>query len=127
MVDLLMVLLLFLIMAYSTDPPLLATEASFQLPVSHATGPVQPAARLEIAQGGIYFNGHRATGTQWYLDNEDSLIREVYDMLLQSGSTTLQLVVDAGAPYALVRKAIFTAQQAGVSELSLIAASRSSL
>jgi biopolymer transport protein ExbD len=127
MVDVLTVLLLFLLRAYSTDPPTTSKDPQFALPMSAAISPVDPAHSIEITGDGIYINGGRRTGTQWYLDHDEDLVREIYTVLLKTPPQRLILRADKRTPYRLVRKVLFTAQQAGFSDITLVAASRSSL
>ncbi len=58
---------------------------------------------------------------------QQRLERELYDYLLQNPSQRLQLRMDEDVPYRLVRKVIFTAQQAGIENLTLVGVSRSSM
>lgn len=127
MVDVLTVLLLFLLRAYSTDPPTTSKDPQFELPTSAGLEPVDPSRSIEITRDGIYMDGNRTTGTQWYLDHDEDLVREIYTALLQTPQERLLVRADGRTPYRLVRKILFTAQQAGFSDITLVAASRSSL
>ena len=127
MVDVLTVLLLFLLRAYSTDPPVSSEHPEFQLPTSTSEDPVDPARAIEITQDGIYMDGNRKTSTQWYLEHDEDLVREIYTSLQQSPGEHLLVRADQLTPYRLVRKVLFTAQQAGFSHITLVAQSRSSL
>ncbi|MEE2751422.1 MAG: biopolymer transporter ExbD [Myxococcota bacterium] len=127
MVDVLTVLLLFLLRAYSTDPPASSEDPGFELPTSASLDPVDPARTIEITQDGIYMDGNRRTSTQWYLEHSEDLVREIYTALQQSPHERLLVRADRETPYRLVRKVLFTAQQAGFSDITLVAQSRSSL
>ena len=127
MVDLLTLLLVFLLLSWSADAPVQAGGRAFDLPASiataHATAPVQ----VDITTDAFFIEGVRATGTAYYLNQEDDLIPELYDPLLQLGRPRLQIRAEASTPYRLVRKVLFTARNAGVEEIQIVARSRSSL
>lgn len=127
MVDVLTVLLLFLLRAYSTDPPISSEDPGFELPTSASLDPVDPSRSIEITQSGIYMDGNRRTSTQWYLEHDEDLVREIYTALQQSPQERLLVRADRETPYRLVRKVLFTAQQAGFNDITLVAQSRSSL
>ncbi|MCB9759637.1 MAG: biopolymer transporter ExbD [Alphaproteobacteria bacterium] len=126
-VDLLTILLVFLLKSYSTDPPVRPDDPSFALPDSVAEQPADHALRLEVTDEALFLGGARTAGARYYVEQDDALIRELYDALLRAAPGRLQIVADEDVPYVLIRKILFTAQQAGVSDLTIVAASRSSL
>ena len=126
MVDLLTILLVFLLKSWSTDPPVRPDDASFALPSSTSDSPVSSVRSLDLTERGLFLSGIRIAGSKYYLEGDDELVNELYDVLLGSPGA-LQVRVDEDVPYVLVRKVLFTAQEAGVRDLTLVAASRSSL
>jgi biopolymer transport protein ExbD len=126
MVDLLTILLVFLLKSWSTDPPVRPDDASFNLAGTTSEEPVSSVRALDVTEKGLFLSGVRIAGTRYYLEHDAELVAELYDPLLASPGR-LQVRVDADVPYALVRKVLFTAQEAGVQDLTLVAASRSSL
>lgn len=126
MVDMLTILLVFLLKSWSTDPPVRADDPSFELPTSTSEIPVKSAVEIDVTDDGIYIEGIRLTGTRFYVDQDDTLIREVHDVLAMNPSP-VQVRMDEDAPYVLLRKLLFTAQQAGVEDVTVVAVSRSSL
>ena len=126
MVDMLTILLVFLLKSWSTDPPVRADDASFELPTSTSEEPVAAPTAVDITDAGIYLEGIRVTGTRYYVEQDDTLIRELHDVLAMNPGP-VQVRMDADAPYVLLRKLLFTAQQAGVEDVTVVAVSRSSL
>ncbi len=126
MVDMMTILLVFLLKSYATDPPIHSADPDFRLPTSVAEEVVRRATEIDLTREAIYINGVRTAGTRYYLDHDEDRIREVYDLLLRLPGPIL-IRADERTPYALIRKLIFTAQEAGVEQVTLVAVSRSSL
>jgi len=127
MVDMLTLLLLFLLQAYSTDPPTNSRSESFALPSTSSTSPLLQGTTMVITESGIYINDLRITGTNQWVGGEDSLIRPIYDTLHTLERGYLQIRSDASIPYSLIRKVLFTSESAGWLDLALVAEQRSSL
>lgn len=126
MVDLLTILLVFLLKSWSTDPPVRPDDASFNLAATTSDDPVSSVRALDVTEKGLFLSDVRIAGSRYYIEHDAELVSELYDPLLASPGR-LQIRVDADVPYVLVRKVLFTAQEAGVQDLTLVAASRSSL
>ncbi|HJN74416.1 MAG TPA: biopolymer transporter ExbD [Myxococcota bacterium] len=126
MVDMLTILLVFLLKSWSTDPPVRADDTTFELPTSTSEAPVKSATQIDITDDGIYIEGIRIAGTRYYVEHDDTLIRELNDVLAKKPGP-VQVRMDEEAPYVLLRKLLFTAQQAGVEDVTVVAVSRSSL
>lgn len=127
MVDMLTILLVFLLKSYSTDAPVRPDDPAFALPMSISEQPVQRTLAIDLTAHGIYLQGQRIAGTRYYLEQEDTLISELYGALQQLPGDRVQVRADADLPYALTRKALFTAQQAGKRKVTVVTVSRSSL
>jgi len=127
MVDLLTLLLLFLLQSYSTDPPVRPGDLDFKLPTSTAEAEVSGLLHLDVTADGIYLEGARAAGTSYYLTNDDALIEGLYAPLLQLSGPRVLIRAHDETPYKLLRKVLFTAREAGVREVQIVAVSRSSL
>ena len=127
LVDVLTVLLVFLLLSYSSDQSIRPSDSSFVLPTSAHNATADPARALDITLDGIYLDGFRRTGVRWYLEHDEDLVREIYGALQQRPGERLQLRADASVPYRVVRKVLFTARQAGIEDITLVARSRSSL
>lgn len=126
-VDVLTLVLLFLLRSWSADPPLDVGEAGFRLPRSASDEPVSPRLSVDVGPSGIHVGGRRVVGTRFYETSDETLVREVYDAVLARGGEPVALRVDAGVPWVVVRKVLFTLREAGVSQVSLVAESRSGL
>lgn len=127
MVDLLTILLVFLLKSYSTDPPVRPDDPTFDLPRSTAIAEVNHVLALDLTDHGVYLGGARVAGTRYYLEQDQALITELYNAMLQSPGTRVQIRADEDLPYVMVRKALFTLQQAGIQDVTVVAVSRSSL
>ena len=125
--DLLTILLVFLLKSYSTDTPVRPGDASFELPMSTSEQPMQRTLAVDLTAHGIYLQDQRIAGTRYYLEQEDTLIKELYRGLQQLPGDRIQVRVDADLPYSLTRKALFTAKQAGKRKVTVVTVSRSSL
>ncbi len=127
MVDMLTILLVFLLKSWSTDPPVRPDDKTFALPTSTSERPVYTSLELDVTEEAIYLGGVRAAGSRFYVEQDETLIREIYEALQMRAGQPLQVRMDEDAPYELLRKVLFTAQQAGVEDVTVVAASRSSL
>ena len=58
---------------------------------------------------------------------DDVLITDVHEALKRVGGTAIAIRADEEAPWELVGKVLFTAQQAGYEDIQLVAVSRASL
>ena len=124
LVDVLTLVLVALLLAFSTDPPL---PVSLNLPRSTATAEVARALAVDLTESGVHLQGHRIAGATWYLEHEDDLVEELYAALQRLPPERVLLRMDEAVPYRLVRKVLFTLQQAGFEDVTLVAESRRSL
>ena len=126
LVDLLTLLLVFLLRAFSTDPPLDMHEA-FELARSASENEAPRQLAIDATPTSLYVSGRRVGATAYFETGDDPLIREVYDVLLADGSAGVDLRIDAEVPYVVVRKLLHTVREAGVQRVSLVAASKAGL
>ena len=127
MVDMLTILLVFLLKSYSVDPPVRPDDADFTLPTSATEQPVGPARDIDVTEHGIYVDGWRAASTRYYLEHDDTMILELYEDLQASGSQVVNVRADTRVPYRLLQKVLFSAQEAGMDRITLVASSRGGL
>ena len=127
MVDLLTLLLVAVLRSWSTDPPVEVPEPEFVLPVSKEERPVGRAVTVDVGTNGLYVQGWRADSTEFWTTSEDVLIESVYNALQRQGGTQATIRAHRDAPWSLVGKVLFTAQQAGYSNIELVAVSQASL
>ncbi len=124
LVDVLSLVLVVLLLAFSTDPPL---PVALQLPRSTVSQEVPRALAIDLTISGVHLQGHRIAGSAWYLEHDETLVEELYAALQRIPPERVLLRMDAAVPYRLVRKVLFTLQQAGFDQVTLVAESRSSL
>ena len=82
---------------------------------------------VDIGKDGIYVDGWRMTSSQYWINSDDILIREVYAALQMRAEQKLKIRADSEAHWELVGKMLLTAQQAGYKDIELVALSNSSL
>lgn len=127
LVDALTLILLFLLRSWSMDPPVVVPGESFTLPRSVGEDAASPRLTVDVGATSIRLAGRRVTGTAYYTTADDTLVRELYDAALQHAGQPVALRVDAGVPWGVVRKVMFTLREAGLHDVELIAESRTSL
>ncbi len=126
LVDILTLTLLFLLRAWSADPTVRLGE-DFQLVRSAGEEEVPRRLTVDLSPRGIHVGDIRVGGTRYYESSEEILVRELYDAMLARGGEPVALRVDARVSWAIMRKVLFTLQEAGVSDVHLVAESRSGL
>lgn len=126
-VDVLTLMLLFLLRAWSSDPPPGALEADFALARSTSEDPAPRALALDVGEEAIAMDGVRLTRTGWYAEHEEVRVVEVLDVMRRHQPDRVALRVDADVSWVVVRKLLFTLREAGVEQVDLIAASRAGL
>ena len=127
LVDLFTILVVSVLRASSPEPPMQFSEDAFRLPASVMEDAPRQGVVIELGKEGLYVNGWRAGSAAYWAKSEEILIRDVYEALQGLGGSQVQIRAHADAPWTLVDKALFTSQQAGYSEIELVAVSRSSL
>jgi biopolymer transport protein ExbD len=127
MVDLFTILLIALLRTWSQDPPVDQVEPGFQLPLSSQEAPTGAGVAVDVGAGGLYVDGWRAGSSAFWIESEDVLVREVYEALQGRGGTRVEVRAHKDVPWALVGKVLYTAQQAGYTDVELVAVSRASL
>ena len=127
MVDMLTLLLLFLLKAFSQDTPVRVDEPDFDLPTTASDDPARQGLVVDVGAQGLYVDGERVVGTVFYERSELSHIEEVYSRVLRRKGEPIALRVDADVSWRVVRKVLFTLEEAGARDISLVAESRSGL
>ncbi len=127
MVDIFTILVIAVLKASSPQPPPVLPEASMDLPLSAQEDISMETLVVDIAKDGIYVDGFRVTARQYWEDNEDILITEVYSTLQQRAKKEVKIRVDKSVSWALISKALHTAQQAGYEDIEMLVISKSSL
>ena len=127
LVDLLTLLLVAVLRTWSTDPPVSVPEEGFELPISREERPATKGVVIDIGENGLYVQGWRAGSTEFWTSSEDVLIEGIQSALQSQGGTRALIRAHRAAPWQLVGKVLFTAQQSGYSEIELVAVSQASL
>lgn len=127
MVDMLTILVVAVLRTWSTDPPVEIPEANFSLPLSAQETPLNRGVTVDVGVEGLYVEGWRAGAAAYWITSDDILIREVYEALQTVGGNRVTIRAHQDAPWELVGKVLFTAQQAGFENVELVAVSRASL
>ena len=127
LVDMMTLLLVFLLRSYSTESAPVPPEGRFEL-----AGTVSEETRQDgsvvvlVSREAIYIDGRRVIAVD-YLPT-DLLVREIYDpLLLLRSQTRIEVHADRTIPWGVLKRVLHTARSAGFEELSLVAASTSSL
>ena len=127
MVDLFTILVIAILRASSPEPPTKTLTEELQLPISRSEIQSRKGASVEIGNNGISLEGIRVGSTLYWAKHEARLISDLKAGLLQISPTSIQIKAHGEVPWNVVNKAIYTAQQAGIKDVEIIAISASSL
>ncbi len=127
MVDLLTILLVAVLRTWSADPPMQAPEAGFKLPLSREEVAVGRGVAVDIGLNGLYVEGNRAGSVAYWIKSDEVLVTDVYELLQVMAGSKVVIRAHEDAPWELVGKLLFTAQQAGYADVELVAVSQASL
>ena len=127
MVDLFTLLVIAVLRASSPEPAIEMSDPTLNLPISTSEMARDSGAVIEVGKQGVYLNGQRTTSTQYWLNQDELLIRELYQSLLHLSQSKAELRIHGKLPWKIVDQCLTTAQQAGYSDISIIALSSSSL
>ena len=127
LVDMMVILLVFLLKSFSVEGQLVTPSADLHLPESSSERLVEPALSLEITTGGLLLDG------LWVADlpaaNADSLIVAPLHAALRNlaptgadstASRALSIQCDRGVDFAVLKRVLFTCDQAAYDDLSLL-------
>ena len=127
LVDVFTLLLLVLLRAWSTDPPLPLSLDELALPtaVGHTEAPRQTT--IDVGRSGIYLDGVRVASTSWYAEHDDTVVVELVAPLRRTRTTQVALRTDQSTPYRVIRKVLLAVREADVSEVAVVSTDRGSL
>lgn len=126
LVDMMTLMLVFLLRSYSTEAAPRPPEGHFDLAGTVSEAGREPAVTVLVSQEAVYVDGHRVVAVAYLAD--DLLVRELYDpLLLTRGKKRIEVHADRTIPWSVLKRVLHTARTAGFEELSLVAASTSSL
>jgi len=126
-VDLLTILLVFLLKSWSSDAPVRPHDTDFALPTTTLEGDLAPAVAVDVTAEAVFLRGVRVAGAPYYLERDDDLVVELYAALQQLAVHRILIRADEDVPYRLLRKLVFTAREAGVDQVAIVAESASAL
>ena len=127
MVDMLTILLFFILKSFSMDTPVRPDDPDFQLPASSGTEAVARSTAIDVTEDAVYLEGERMASSRYYAQHDEALIQELYNRLAGRPPVHANIRADGRVPWVVLRKVLFTAQEAGVRELDLVATSRAGL
>lgn len=141
MVDMFVILLVFLLKSYSTDPVQITPGDNLTLPSSSSTKPAVDVLKLVVSKTGIFVDDKKIVDlsegklTDKDVDANDMMfiralyteldgqaqksrsIAKVNDELEFDGKVLMQ--ADRALPYALLRKVMYTSMMAGYSDVKI--------
>ena len=127
MVDIFTILVIAVLRSSSPEPPMSTPEPNLEPAVSAQERGMLTAVQVDVGMEGIYVEGYRITSRQYWEENDELLINELYALLEQQGKKQVQVRLDHRIPWRLTRKILLTAQQAGYEDIELLALSNTSL
>jgi len=129
-----MILLVFLLKNYSTQPEVTLLSRNLTLPISTAVKSPDISTTLSAARDSILVNG-KFLDTPENVSNQDGLLSQrLYEVLLQEKEKTIFIArqnpevkfegkviiqADRQTPYRVLKKLIYTCGQAGFGNISL--------
>ena len=120
-------LVIAVLRASSPEPAIQMSDPTLSLPISTSEMARAKGAVIEVGKQGIYLNGQRTTSTQYWLNQDELLIKELYQSLLHLSQSKAELRIHGKLPWKIVDQCLTTAQQAGYGDISIVALSSSSL
>lgn len=127
MVDVMTILVIAVLRTWSTDAPAQLPEEGSRLPLSSQEQAANKGIMVDVGAEGLYVEGWRAGSSTYWADSDAILIDEVYESLQNLSGSRVTVRAHEAAPWSLVGKVLFTAQQAGYENVELVAVSRASL
>ena len=126
-IDIFTILVVAILKSSSTQAPPQFPESNVRLPLSGQEYGRSNIATIDIAQDGIYYNRTRVTSTAYWERETQTIVTELYSILLLQPPAKIQLRADSSTPWLLIDKTLLTIRQAGCNDIELLAESRSSL
>ena len=127
LVDVFTLVLIAVLQSWSVQPPSTLAEEVMRLPMSRIDTTPTAGVLVDVGPSGVHVNGWRAASTTHWSASESVDIPPLGTALHQAGGTRALVRADTNAPWKLLGKVLFTIQQAGYSDVELVALSPSSL
>ncbi|MEC7986229.1 MAG: biopolymer transporter ExbD [Myxococcota bacterium] len=125
-IDIFTILVIAILKSSSTQAPPQFSTSDFMLPLSSQERGSDNRSTIDIAKDGIYYNRKKVASTTRWKNMKEPIIADLYTLILLNPPSKIQLRADESIPWNLIDKALMTAQQAGCTEIELLAQSRSS-
>jgi biopolymer transport protein ExbD len=127
LVDVFTLVLIAVLQSWSVQPPVTLAEDGMQLPISRIQDTPTNGVLVDVGASGVHVNGWRAASSTHWSQSDSVDIPPLGNALHQAGGSRALIRADTDAPWRLVGKVLFTVQQAGYSDVELVALSPSSL
>ena len=127
MIDLFTILVVAVLRGAAPETPLELPSQQLQLPISQSESAPSQGVVIDLAGDGIYVDGRRATGIKYWEKSDELLIPAVYQRLQQRPGEALRIRSDEEISWSLISKVLLTAQQAGSTQIELVAVSNKGL
>ena len=127
LVDLFTLLVVSILRSSSPEPALQMSDPNTNLPVSRSEMSAEHSIIVEVGPEGIYVQNYRRASTQYWQEQDELLIPELYQEMLRHSGQKTEIRIHSGLEWIVVEKILFTLQQAGVKDIDLLAISASSL
>ena len=127
LVDLFTLLVVAILRSSSPEPALQLSDPNTDLPVSLSEMSAEHSVIVEVGPDGIYVQNYRCASTEYWQDQDEILIPELYKEMLRHSGQKTEVRLHFELDWVLVEKILFTLQQAGIQDIDLLAISASSL
>ena len=127
MVDVMTLVLVVLLRTWSADAPASLAEEGMELPMARSEDALAGGVFVDIGISGLYVNGWRAGSVAFWSQQEGALITDLYEALQARGGDRVLVRANKDAPWSLIGKVLYTAQQAGYKDVQIVATSQASL
>jgi len=126
LVDVMAIILVFLIKTFSTEGTIITASSDLELPVSTSVKKPTPRLSIEIGRGAVMSEGTLIASTDSYAKRDSLLIPELFKWLNRKRTTLAEnasqtlIQCDKEAPYAIVKKVMYTCSKAKFSDFSVL-------
>jgi len=124
LVDMMVILLVFLLKSFSVEGQLVSASPDLELPRSTAETVAEPELSIEVTTTGINLDGARVAGFPATATMDSLVIAPLYDALMDLAVVTetqpITIQCDRRIDFAVLKRVLFTCNQAEYDDLSLL-------
>lgn len=123
LVDMMVILLVFLLQTFSVQGQLVTPSRNLRLPPSSATAPAEPMRTVTVTTGGLGVDGRQVATLAAIAAEPDSLLIAPLAVALRDapgGAGPVTVQCDRRLDFALLKRVLYTCNQAGYVGLSLL-------